>query len=1093
MFSLIYLFAVFSCIVEAFGKYSYPKGMPCKMFDSTKLDCSSRELTSIPPMHDHTVRHVKNLNFSYNQLETVNMKSFIHLTSLQKLDLSHNAMTNINLDTSLSLQVLDLRYNKIRNISTDTFTGLKKLQELYLSHNQLETVQMMSFIHLTSLQILDLSHNSMANINLDKTLSLQVLNLSYNKIRNISTYTFTGLKQLESLDLSHQTHLALHGSPFRPTQSLRRLDIAHNGLSKLPSSVFIGLHELQTLNISWNSIDLPAGIFQGLTNLTRLHVSKNAITSLPVALFEDLISLEYLDLSTTAISSLPETLFVNLISLQYLDLSNNRLLSSLPETLFVNLTQLTYLDISENRLSSSSCTALEGLELLSTLDISGNIFHYVPCYIGNMIRLKELIASYSPYLGQECSPEYISWNATKWAELITKLPASLTTLCLDVCANSVFETVMPGSLISSVSSLEISYCSLSSDSHLSIEDDAFSMFPYLQNLSIYNPICFTENKNSIYLSKYAFRNLSRLKTLNLRNGGLTGFPEEALKMVAETLKHLDLSYNNIHYPAFLYGKQYISLQLESLDVSRNPVAFLNLTESFDKLTDVYLNDLHNMILNMISVESFNSALRRIYISASNIAQLSYSAPLPLCTLSPGLEEITLNTFEFVNIFQWGNCTLLKSLAITNVKGAIFDKEDTSHFPHLYNLKLSNFFKLSSIDQFLIESRSLQYLNLSRNNIVSITENDLTLLGNLINMDLSWNNIVSLPDNKFHLMSNLTYLNLAANKLATLNGLKALPNLQTLIVSGNVLTTLPAFLVELPYNLHHLEFGDNPFSCTCVVKVLQDWILTDKTTYIDPQPTYLCASPASRKGHGIAEFSLDCRLHLENYILPSFAGLLVICIISAITYKYRWRIHYKLWILFYQRRYQRYIDNDDDADIMNSDDEDDVDGDARYEAPIMRRQYHAYVAYHRESEAWINDQLILNIEDGHNGQEQFRLCLKERGDIPAGHYILNAICHGISKSRKTIAVLSENFMDDGWCHYQLQIAQMRLVMDNDDVLILVQIGEIPANKKTMLLRQIMRNKEVLIWTEDPIGQELFWNKLRMELRKPARVDRRFEQV
>ncbi|XP_072014779.1 toll-like receptor 2 [Amphiura filiformis] len=174
--------------------------------------------------------------------------------------------------------------------------------------------------------------------------------------------------------------------------------------------------------------------------------------------------------------------------------------------------------------------------------------------------------------------------------------------------------------------------------------------------------------------------------------------------------------------------------------------------------------------------------------------------------------------------------------------------------------------------------------------------------------------------------------------------------------------------------------------------------------------------------------------------------------------------------------------------MDSDDETDVDN--RYEAPIMRRQYHAYVAYHRESQAWIDDQLIANIEDG---QEQFRLCLKERGDIPAGHYILNAICHGIYHSRKTIIVLSENFMDDGWCNYQLQIAQMRLVKDNEDVIILVQIGEIPEDNKTFLLRQILLNKEVLMWTEDPIGQELFWNKLRMELRKPSRFNRRFENV
>ncbi|XP_072047051.1 toll-like receptor 2 [Amphiura filiformis] len=323
-------------------------------------------------------------------------------------------------------------------------------------------------------------------------------------------------------------------------------------------------------------------------------------------------------------------------------------------------------------------------------------------------------------------------------------------------------------------------------------------------------------------------------------------------------------------------------------------------------------------------------------------------------------------------------------------------------------------------------------------------------------------------------------------MGSLSALKGLNGLQTLIVYSNVLATLPAFLLKRPHNLEHLELGDNLFSCTCDIKPLQDWIQTDTTTYIDPQPPYVCMFPASRKKFCITDFSLDCSLHLEFYIPTSLSGLLVICLIVAIIYKYRWRIHYKFWVLYYQRRYQGYVDNDDDDDIMNSDEEDNVD---IREAPIMRRRYHAYVAYHKDNEAWINDQLIPNIEDG---PEQFRLCLKERGDIPAGHYILNAICHGIKQSRKTIAVLSENFMDDGWCHYQLHFARMRMVMDNADVLILVQIGEIPDRKKTLLLRQLLCYKEVLNWPEDPIGQELFWNQLKMKLRKPVVVDHhRFE--
>ena len=342
----------------------------------------------------------------------------------------------------------------------------------------------------------------------------------------------------------------------------------------------------------------------------------------------------------------------------------------------------------------------------------------------------------------------------------------------------------------------------------------------------------------------------------------------------------------------------------------------------------------------------------------------------------------------------------------------------SFFPHLEKVRLSNC-RLTAVGQFLLESRNLQYLDLSNNNINNIDANDFSSLANLKHMDLSSNELQSVPQNQFRYLQNLTYLNLATNKLDSLYALKGLQNIQTLIVSSNSLTTLPVFLLKEPFSLQRVDLGDNQFSCLCAIQPLQNWIMKDRMVFIEPKLRYTCTSPASKDGLGIMDFALDCRVHLEYYIPAGLSGLIVVCAMVSIIYKYRWHIHYRYWMLLYQHRYQRRAENDNDDDIINKE-EDNVD--AR-EAPIMRRRYHAYVAYHRESEDWVNDQLIAIIEDG---PEPFCLCLKERGDIPAGLYVLNSICHGIYHSRKAIVVLSENFMDNGWCHYQLQIAQMRLV-------------------------------------------------------------------
>ncbi|XP_072046341.1 toll-like receptor 2 type-2 [Amphiura filiformis] len=115
------------------------------------------------------------------------------------------------------------------------------------------------------------------------------------------------------------------------------------------------------------------------------------------------------------------------------------------------------------------------------------------------------------------------------------------------------------------------------------------------------------------------------------------------------------------------------------------------------------------------------------------------------------------------------------------------------------------------------------------------------------------------------------------------------------------------------------------------------------------------------------------------------------------------------------------------------------------------------------------------------QNGFGFVLKKEVTFQQGIIFSMPLCHGIQQSRKTIAVLSANFMDGGWCHYQLHFARMRIVTDNADVLILVQIGEIPDRKKTLWLRQLLCYKEVLKWPEDLVGQELFWNQLKMKLR------------
>ena len=184
-------------------------------------------------------------------------------------------------------------------------------------------------------------------------------------------------------------------------------------------------------------------------------------------------------------------------------------------------------------------------------------------------------------------------------------------------------------------------------------------------------------------------------------------------------------------------------------------------------------------------------------------------------------------------------------------------------------------------------------------------------------------------------------------------------------------------------------------------------------------------------------------------------------------RYRWHIKYKLFLLY--RNYRPFPDNVDDFEML-------------------QLQYHAYIAYNENSEddAWVMNDLQPNMEED---PEPVKLCIKRRDFIP-GHSLIASISEKIHQSFKTILVLSPNFVESEWCYHEMEMAKMRLLDENLDVIILVLLNEIPNNKMTLSLRHLLCKKEYLKWPKDRAGQRLFWQRLGEEIKAPAQVNRRY---
>jgi Leucine-rich repeat (LRR) protein len=169
----------------------------------------------------------------------------------------------------------------------DTFRNLSGLIELDLSFNQLETIHVGTFSHLTSL----------------RTLRMQWSFTIYGQLRDMSPLVFNGLVALTTLEFTMRYR-------FQPSMHML------NGLRQLQNVT------LQEIGMEG---ELRAPLFSGLSNLTTVDLSKNRVSAIHAHTFiNELTNLLSLDLSFNQLISLHVDTFSALTNLKRLNLGQNQ-------------------------------------------------------------------------------------------------------------------------------------------------------------------------------------------------------------------------------------------------------------------------------------------------------------------------------------------------------------------------------------------------------------------------------------------------------------------------------------------------------------------------------------------------------------------------------------------------------------------------------------------------------------------------------------------------------------------------------------------------------------------------------------------------
>ncbi|XP_062902315.1 toll-like receptor 2 [Mobula hypostoma] len=493
------------------------------------------------------------------------------------------------------------------------------------------------------------------------------------------------------------------------------------------------------------------------------------------------------------------------------------------------------------------------------------------------------------------------------------------------------------------------------------------------------------------------------------------------------------------------------------------------TGKWSKIDDVKNNLFHSLTLNNISIKHFYqfydlSGISPVLQSIKRATLTKLNMFMVPCRISRNFKnaeylDLTHNLLNDKIIQELacsGACPMLRYLILR--KNILRSLSSTS-------TKLSTLSTLTHLDlsqnSFSENSatckwpKNLQFLNLSSCNIQSISQ---CLPQNVEILDLSNNDIsnfvVSLP--------SLKTLDLSNNKFKSLPANSNLPKMKLLKISSNKLTSLTSKALMAFIKLESLEAGKNNYICSCEFLLFMNHY--KRVQLLDEPQNYVCDSPLTHRGQLVQNTKrsfFDCHM-TWSIIIVCLSVSLAATMTGMACYKYHgiWYLQMTWAWLRAKRKPKKVMSND-----------------------IC---YDAFVSYSDMDSDWVENSLVRELE---SVNPPLALCLHKRDFMP-GKWIIDNIIESIEKSRKTLFVLSQHFVQSEWCKYELDYTHFRLFDENNDSAILVLLEKIPKEtipQRFCKLRKLMNTKTYLEWSQDEEEQQIFWFNLKVALKGDDNVN------